>query len=77
MARRLADLSASVVAVDLSAQLLAIARRHEATYARGIEYRQEDARRLDGLGDAVFDGAVCFMAACESWGLLSATVSVP
>jgi 2-polyprenyl-3-methyl-5-hydroxy-6-metoxy-1,4-benzoquinol methylase len=51
-----------VVAVDLSAELLAIARRHEASHPRGIEYRQEDARRLDGLGDAAFDGAVCFMA---------------
>jgi ubiquinone/menaquinone biosynthesis C-methylase UbiE len=62
VARHLADRGASVVAVDRSAALLAIARRHEATHPRGIEYRQEDARRLDGLAAGGFDGAVCFMA---------------
>jgi 2-polyprenyl-3-methyl-5-hydroxy-6-metoxy-1,4-benzoquinol methylase len=62
VARRLAELGAAVVAVDSSARLLEIARRHEATHPRGIEYRQGDARRLDGFADGVFDGAVCFMA---------------
>jgi len=62
VARQLADLGASVVAVDLSAKLLEIARRHEAAQPRGIAYRQADARHLDGFADGAFDGVVCFMA---------------
>ncbi len=62
VARHLADGGAAVVAVDRSAKLLEIARRHEATRPRGIEYRQGDARTLAGLADGAFDGAVCFMA---------------
>src|SRR5438067_4189495 len=62
VARHLAELGACVVGVDLSANLLAIARRHEATKPRGIEYLQADAQYLDGIADATFDGVVCHMA---------------
>jgi len=62
VSRQLADLGASVVAVDLSAKLLEIARRHEAAQPRGIEYCQADARHLDGIADGAFDGVICFMA---------------
>jgi len=62
VARHLADRGASVVAVDLSAKLLAIARRHEAAQPSGIEYRQGDARHLVGFDDDAFDGVLCFMA---------------
>jgi ubiquinone/menaquinone biosynthesis C-methylase UbiE len=67
IARRLADLGADVVAVDHSAGLLAIARRHEAAHPRGIAYHLADARRLDAVAaldpaGEPFDGAVCFMA---------------
>ncbi len=62
VARHLADQGAQVVGVDLSARLLEIARRHEATEPRGIEYLQADARSLDGVADASFDGVLCFMA---------------
>ena len=62
VARHLADLGARVVGVDLSAKLLAIARRHEETEPRGIEYLQADARSLDGEALGLFDGVVCFLA---------------
>ena len=62
VARYLADRGAHVVGVDLSAKLLAIARRHEAAAPRGITYLHADARSLDGLADATFDGVLCFMA---------------
>lgn len=62
VARHLADLGASVVGVDLSAKLLAIARHHEEVEPRGIVYRHADARSLDGLADGEFDGVVCSMA---------------
>ena len=62
VARHLADLGATVVGVDLSVELLAIARRHEEAEPRGIEYRHADARSLDGLADASFDGVVCHMS---------------
>src|SRR5437588_7868102 len=62
VARHLADQGVQVVGVDLSAKLLAIARRHEEAEPRGIEYRQDDARSLDGLAEATFDGVLCHMA---------------
>ncbi len=62
VARHLADHGARVVGVDLSARLLAIARRLEAAEPRGIEYLRADARTLDGVADASFDGVLCFMA---------------
>lgn len=62
VARHLADLGARVVGIDLSAKLLAIARRHEQEQPRGIEYLQADARGLDAAALGVFDGVLCFMA---------------
>lgn len=62
VARHLADRGASVVGIDLSAKLLAIARRQEEAAPRGIAYRHADARSLDGVADGAFDGVVCHMA---------------
>ncbi len=62
VARYLADQGASVVGIDLSANLLAIARRHKDAAPRGIDYRHADARRLNGVADNRFDGVVCHMA---------------
>lgn len=62
VARHLADRGALVVGVDISAKLLAIARRHEEAEPRGVEYRQADARDLDGVADEAFDGVICNMA---------------
>jgi 2-polyprenyl-3-methyl-5-hydroxy-6-metoxy-1,4-benzoquinol methylase len=62
VARHLADRGATVVGIDLSAKLLAIARRREEAEPRGIEYLQADARSLSSTADATFDGVVCNMA---------------
>lgn len=62
VARHLADAGASVVGIDLSAKLLAIARRHERAAPRGIPYRHADARDLVGVAGGSFDGVVCHMA---------------
>src|SRR5437588_4840738 len=62
VARHLANAGAHVVGIDLSARLLEIARRHEVTTPRGIEYLHADVRSLEGVEDHTFDGVVCFMA---------------
>ncbi len=62
VARHLAGRGARVVGVDLSAKLLAIARRHEGTDPHGIEYVQADAQNLDNQVLGLFDGVVCFLA---------------
>src|SRR5437867_2087757 len=49
VARRLAELGARVLATDLSAKLLDIARRREEAAPLGIAYLQADAQRLTGL----------------------------
>jgi len=62
VARHLAKRGARVVGVDLSAKLLAIARRHEEAAPQGIEYVYADVQRLDSATFAPFDGVVCSMA---------------
>ncbi len=62
VARQLAARGARVIGVDLSARLLAIARRDEEAEALGIAYLCGDAQRLDVVGDGRFDGVVCNMA---------------
>ena len=62
VARHLAGRGAQVVGIDLSAKLLAIARRHEQATPRGIEYLEADVRKLDRVMDGSFDGVVCHMA---------------
>ena len=62
VARRLADLGAGVVGIDLSAKLLEIARRHEEAEPRGVQYLQADARTLHGVAAGAFDGVLCHMA---------------
>ena len=61
-ARRLARHGASVVGVDVSAKLLAIAQRDEAAEPLGISYRIDDAQTLATVPAASFDGVVCNMA---------------
>lgn len=62
VARHLADRGAHVVGIDLSAGLLAIARRYEEMNPRGIGYVQADAQYLDEHVAGLFDGVVCFLA---------------
>ena len=61
--RALARLGAVVVGVDISAQLVALARAAEAAQPLGIRYHVADIAERDRWWDAVpFDGAVCEMA---------------
>jgi 2-polyprenyl-3-methyl-5-hydroxy-6-metoxy-1,4-benzoquinol methylase len=76
VARHLADRGARVVGIDLSAKLLAIARRHEETDPRGIKYVQADAQNLDDQGLGLFDGVVCFLALMDIPELTPALHSV-
>lgn len=62
VARHLTSLGARVVGIDLSANLLEIARRYEIVQPQGIEYLQADARNLDSEVLGMFDGVVCCMA---------------
>jgi len=62
VARRLAEMEARVVGVDLSAELLKLARQHEEREPCGIEYVQDDARSLSALPDGAFDGVLCNLA---------------
>jgi 2-polyprenyl-3-methyl-5-hydroxy-6-metoxy-1,4-benzoquinol methylase len=62
VARHLAARGASVVGIDVSAKLLAIARRHEEATPQGIEYIHADVQDLDGAAFERFDGVVCSMA---------------
>jgi ubiquinone/menaquinone biosynthesis C-methylase UbiE len=60
--RALARLGASVIGVDVSEGMLALARREEAAAPLGITYRHDDAHTGATLDDASFDGVVCNMA---------------
>ena len=64
LARRMAQLEATVVGVDISTKLLQIAEREEAADPLGIEYLDDDACELSRLEDDSFDGVVC------NWALL-------
>lgn len=59
--RELARRGARVTGIDLSAKLLAIARREEEVAPLGIDYRQDDAQALATVA-AAYDGVVCNMA---------------
>ncbi|HET8631179.1 MAG TPA: class I SAM-dependent methyltransferase [Thermomicrobiales bacterium] len=61
-ARALARAGARVVGVDLSAALLAIARRYEAAEPLGVAYLRDDARALAAVADGAFDGVACNLA---------------
>jgi 2-polyprenyl-3-methyl-5-hydroxy-6-metoxy-1,4-benzoquinol methylase len=76
VARHLANRGANVVGIDLSANLLAIARRHEATAPQGIEYVHADVQRLDGTAFDPFDGVVCSMALMDIPDLAATARSV-
>jgi ubiquinone/menaquinone biosynthesis C-methylase UbiE len=61
-ARLLAELGASVVGIDVSAEQLSYARQAERERPSGIRYVQGDAEDLAALDDTSFDGVVCHMA---------------
>lgn len=76
VARRLARQGAHVVGIDVSEQLLAMARRYERDEPLGIVYRRDDAEILATCPDAAFDGVVCNMALMDIAGLDAAFRSV-
>lgn len=71
VARQLAARGASVVGVDISGRLLETARHYERGGPLGISYLLDDARTLDGLEDAGFDGVVCNMSLMDIPDLVS------
>lgn len=75
-ARLLARLGAMVTGIDISEEMLAHARRHEATDPRGISYVQGDVQDLATFGNASFDGVVCHMALMDVPGLAATIRSV-
>lgn len=62
IARELARRGASVTGVDLSDDLLALARRYEEQEPMGIVYLRDDAQNAHILADSSFDGCVCVLA---------------
>jgi ubiquinone/menaquinone biosynthesis C-methylase UbiE len=75
-ARFLATQGAAVTGVDLSENLLTLARRHEEADPLGISYLQGDAHTLEGLANRSFDGVVCYMALMDIPSLDSALQSI-
>lgn len=75
-ARLLADLGARVVGVDVSEKMLGQARAYEEARPRGITFESGDARTLDGLSSASFDGVACNMALMDIPDLGSTIASV-
>ena len=76
IARQLAARGASVVGVDISERLLETARRYERQEPLGVSYLLDDARALDCLEDASFDGVVCNMSLADISDLGSTLSSV-
>ncbi len=62
IARELARRGARVTGIDLSTELIAIARRDEGAEPLGITYVVDDAEGLASVADASFDGVVCNLA---------------
>ncbi|MFL5626681.1 MAG: class I SAM-dependent methyltransferase [Ktedonobacteraceae bacterium] len=62
LARQLARRGATVVGIDLSQQLLQMARHDETQEPLGIVYLHDDAQALHTVTDASFDGVICNVA---------------
>ena len=62
IARLLAQHGAHVLGIDLSSELIAMARHEETAHPLGIAYCIDDAQTLRTIPDATFDGVVCGLA---------------
>ena len=62
LSRFLAQQGAQVLGVDISANLLDIAKKYEKTKPLGITYLLDNAEKLSKLNDLEFEGVVCHMA---------------
>jgi 2-polyprenyl-3-methyl-5-hydroxy-6-metoxy-1,4-benzoquinol methylase len=75
--RWLARLGATATGVDLSAELVAVARKHEADNRFGVEYHVADVTDVDQWWNGVpFDGAICEMSLMDIDDLDSTTTAV-
>jgi 2-polyprenyl-3-methyl-5-hydroxy-6-metoxy-1,4-benzoquinol methylase len=70
----LAESGAVVTGVDLSIELLKIARKNEEERKNGVEYLHRDAADLQGIDSGTFDIIVCNMA-LHDIGNLQATMN--
>jgi ubiquinone/menaquinone biosynthesis C-methylase UbiE len=59
--RELAQRGANVVGIDVSKEILDLARQYEAEEPLGIEYILDDAQTLATQADSSFDGVTCCM----------------
>jgi 2-polyprenyl-3-methyl-5-hydroxy-6-metoxy-1,4-benzoquinol methylase len=59
LTRELARKGAQMTGIDLSDQLLTIARQYEEREPLGIVYRQGDAQRVEAFAEGEFDGCMC------------------
>jgi len=76
VARELARQGASVIGVDVSVSLLALARRYEHIEPLGIQYREDNAHVLATIADSSVDGVTCSMALMNIPDLVACARSV-
>ncbi len=62
ISRELARRGAQVIGIDISTELLNLARGYEAREPLGIRYVEDDAQSLSHLSDGSVDGVTCCMA---------------
>lgn len=76
IAQALAGQGAEVIGVDLSAELLTIARRDEAAEPSGVTYLRDNAETLATISDEAFDGVVCHLALMDMANLAATCQAV-
>lgn len=62
LARVLAQRGASVIGLDISRELIAIAERDEAAHPLGIQYYVDNAEQVSSIADNHCDGVICNLA---------------
>lgn len=73
--RRLAELGAEIIAVDLSEAMIENARRHGSS-GQAIDFRVDDAQTLATVGDKSVDGAVCQLGLMDLPDLAAAIAAI-
>lgn len=65
LTRALARQGAVMTGIDLSEQLLTIARQYEEQEPLGIFYRQDDAQHVEMFSESEFDGCMCIWSLAD------------